>query len=44
MHVRFTQFFEVLPKVAIATSLIDMEEGTPAGYSAEVVSVGHKGV
>lgn len=44
VHVRFTEFFEVLPKVAIATSLVDMEAGTPSGYSAEVVTVGHKGI
>jgi hypothetical protein len=43
IRVRFTEFFSVLPKVAIATSLIDMEAGTPSGYAAEITDVSHKG-
>lgn len=31
------------PKIAIATSLLDVEAGSPSGFSADVIEVSHKG-
>lgn len=43
ISVQFEEAFDNHPKVAIATSLLDIEVGTPTGYTADVINVDHLG-
>lgn len=44
LPVKFQQAFASHPKIAIATSLLDVEAGSPSGFSADVIEVSHKGI
>jgi len=44
IEVLFEKPFEAPPRVALATSMIDMEGGAPNGYTTELVFVNERGI
>lgn len=43
IEVLFDKPFESIPRVALATSMLDMEAGAPNGYTTELVFVNERG-
>lgn len=42
--IRYAIQFDTVPKIAIATSLIDFESGSSVGYGSEVIDVDQVGI